>query len=91
VPKPSCQAAPQATDPSARRPALVGVLLDRAPDPIKQRLYDAFDIQILYRDDRQQATIWANITDTTSQAIQDLLPAPHQPPHPRRASGGVAV
>ena len=72
----------QATAPQASDPALLdelpqaAALFDQAPEHIKEQLCAAFDIQVLYRDDRQQATIWATITDTTPQAIADLLADP---------------
>ena len=72
----------QATAPQGNDPALLdelpqaAALFDQAPAHIKEQLYDAFDIQVLYRDSQQQATIWATITDTTPQAITDLLADP---------------
>ncbi|MFZ0755813.1 MAG: hypothetical protein WAN00_18760, partial [Trebonia sp.] len=39
-------------------------------------LYTALDVQILYRPDQNQMTIWVTITDATPQAIQDLLDDP---------------
>ncbi len=51
-------------------------LISQAPAHLLERLYDAFDIQILYRDDKQQATIWATITDATPQTIHNLTTDP---------------
>ena len=39
-------------------------------------LYTALDVQILYRPDQNQMTIWVTITDATPQAIQELLDDP---------------
>ena len=41
-------------------------------------LQGGLDVQILYRPDQNQMTIWATTTDATPQAIQDLL---DDPPH----------
>ncbi len=47
-----------------------------APPEIREALYAALDVQILYRPDQNQMTIWVTITDATPQAIQDLLDDP---------------
>jgi hypothetical protein len=47
-----------------------------APPEIREALYAALDVQILYRPDQKQMTIWVTITDATPQAIQDLLDDP---------------
>ena len=47
-----------------------------APPEIREALYTALDVQILYRPDQNQMTIWVTITDATPQAIQDLLDDP---------------
>jgi hypothetical protein len=59
-------------DPSLldRVPMLGGILRD-APDRLKQRLFDAFDIQALYIKTGNQVTRWATITPR------------HWPPWPR--------
>ncbi len=51
-------------------------LLPDAPDTIREALYAAFDIQCLYREDKDQVTIWATITDTTPGIIQALTADP---------------
>ncbi len=63
-------AAPQAVDLTLLDgiPALAG-LFDQAPEDIREAIYEAFDIQVLYRDQTRQATI----TDATPQAITGLL------------------
>ncbi|MGH3268018.1 MAG: hypothetical protein ACRDN1_02955 [Trebonia sp.] len=47
-----------------------------APPEVREALYTALDVQILYRPDQNQMTIWVTITDATPQAIQDLLDDP---------------
>jgi len=43
--------------------------LDDAPAELVEALIDALDIQILYRPEQHQATIWATLTDTTPATI----------------------
>jgi hypothetical protein len=50
--------------------------LTDAPEHVKARLYDAFDIHALYRQPMKQATIWATITDDTPGTIAALLTDP---------------
>ena len=45
-------------------PLLTGNL-SQFPEHIQAALYQAFDIQLLYRKDMHQVTIWATITDST--------------------------
>jgi site-specific DNA recombinase len=47
-----------------------------APPEVREALYAALDVQILYRPDQNQMTIWVTITDATPQAIQQLLDDP---------------
>jgi DNA invertase Pin-like site-specific DNA recombinase len=47
-----------------------------APPEVREALYTALDVQILYRPDQNQMTIWVTITDATPQAIQNLLDDP---------------
>jgi len=56
-------------------PIAAAVFTD-APDRIKAALLAAFDIQALYRDDLDQVTIWATITDDTPHTITALLADP---------------
>jgi hypothetical protein len=44
--------------------------------PPPTRLYDAFDIQAVYRQHMRQATIWATITDDTPGTVAALLDDP---------------
>jgi site-specific DNA recombinase len=53
-------------------PAL-GIRLADAPARLQQQLYDAFSLQILYKHDMNQITIYATITDTTPAALTDIL------------------
>jgi hypothetical protein len=79
-------------------PLLAGNL-SRLPERIQAALYQAFDIQLLYRKDMHQVTIWATITDSTPHAVAAIIndashdptpatsPAPTQPtPAPEPAS-----
>jgi site-specific DNA recombinase len=50
--------------------------LTSAPDPLKARLYAAFDIQALHRAPKNQATIWATITPATPGIVAALLTDP---------------
>lgn len=67
----------QDSDPSLldELPTLPDLLTD-APPRLLAALLEAFDIQALYNKDMHQATIWVTITDTTPQAIADLLTDP---------------
>ncbi len=56
-------------------PYAAGLLLD-ASDTIREALYAAFGIHCLYRQDKNQLTIWATITDSTPQVITALLSDP---------------
>ena len=47
-----------------------------APPEVREALYTALDVQVLYRPDQNQMTIWVTITDATPQAIQQLLDDP---------------
>jgi site-specific DNA recombinase len=48
-------------------------LLLQAPDTIRERLYAALDLQVLYRADKNQATIWVTLTENTPQLITALI------------------
>jgi hypothetical protein len=50
--------------------------LSDAPARVKTLLYDAFDIQALYRQHMKQVTIWATITDATPGTVAALLDDP---------------
>ncbi len=63
----------------------LGDILTDAPAALTERLLDAFDIQAVYNRDKHQVTIHATLTDTTPQAIIDLLTDPradHNRPPP---------
>jgi hypothetical protein len=71
---------------TAQAPAPDGTLIDEfpyaaanltdAPARVKTMLYDALDIQALYRQPMKQATIWATITDDTPGTIAAVLNDP---------------
>ena len=52
---------------------LAGDILPGLPDDLKTRLLDAFDIQILWNKPGRQATVHAEITDATLQALPAIL------------------
>ncbi len=52
---------------------LAGDILPGLPDELKARLLDAFDLQILWNKPGQQATVFAEITDATLQALPAIL------------------
>jgi hypothetical protein len=60
--------AKQATQETGGDPALLdaipplGDVLGQVPDKIKQKLFDAFDVQALYSKTQNQVTFWATIT-----------------------------
>src|ERR1022692_3001726 len=65
-------------------PLLAGNL-GQLPERIQAALYQAFDIQLLYRKDMHQVTIWATITGSTPDAVAAIIndaghnPAPATP------------
>ncbi len=52
---------------------MLGDILDAAPDRIKQKLFDAFDIQALYSKTHNQVTLWATITPATPAALAAII------------------
>jgi hypothetical protein len=72
----------EAAQPAEDDPALLDELpyaadaFTSAPEPIKAKIYAAFDIQVLYRAPIKQATIWATITPTTPAIITALTTDP---------------
>lgn len=54
-----------------------------APDPIKAKLYAAFNVQVLYRQEKRQATIWATITTATPASSKPSPPTPAPTTTPR--------
>ncbi|MGH3193925.1 MAG: recombinase family protein [Streptosporangiaceae bacterium] len=68
---------PQDNDPALldHLPIAAAVFTD-APGRIKEALLTAFDIQALYRNDKNQVTIWATITEDTPRTIAALLADP---------------
>jgi hypothetical protein len=56
-------------------PYLASQLAD-APADLVEALINALDIQVLYRPEQHQATVWATLTDTTPATITALLGDP---------------
>jgi hypothetical protein len=52
------------------------VTLAGAPVPLIEALLTALNLQVLYRPEQGQATIWATLTDTTPQTLNALLNDP---------------
>jgi hypothetical protein len=55
------------------RVPMLGDILERAPDRLKQKLIDAFDIQALYNKAGNQITLWATITPSTPAALAAII------------------
>ncbi len=68
-----------ATTPKAADPTLLeelplpGDILPGLPPDLKARLFDAFDLQILWNKPGQQATVFAEITEATLRALPGIL------------------
>jgi hypothetical protein len=58
---------------------MLGDLLAAAPDRIKQKLFDAFDIQALYSKAHNQVTFWATITPSTPATLAAIIAASETP------------
>jgi site-specific DNA recombinase len=52
---------------------LAGDILPGLPPDLKTRLFDAFDLQILWNKPGQQATVFAEITEATLRALPGIL------------------
>ena len=67
------------TTPTAADPALLdelplaGDILPGLPPALKARLFAAFDLEILWNKPGQQATVFAEITENTLQAIPGIM------------------
>ena len=72
-PRPSCR--PGRRHPSRRHDPAGGAAAagDILPADLKTRLFDAFDLQILWNKPGQQATVFAEITEATIQALPGIL------------------
>ena len=67
-------ATPQAADPALLDELpLAGDILPGLPPDLKARLFDAFDLQILWNKPGGQATVFAEITDATLRALPAIL------------------
>jgi hypothetical protein len=65
---------PKAADPTLLEELpLVGDILAALPPDLKTRLFDAFDLQILWDKPGAQATVYAEITDATLRALPGIL------------------
>jgi hypothetical protein len=77
--------AKEATQTSGGDPTLLGQLpmlgdlLGQAPGRIKQKLFDAFDIQALYSKTHHQVTLWATVTPSTPAALAAIIAASETP------------
>jgi hypothetical protein len=77
--------AKQATQETGGDPALLdaipplGDVLGQIPDKIKQKLFDAFDVQALYSKAHNQVTLWATITPSTPAALAAIIAASETP------------
>jgi hypothetical protein len=61
---------------------MLGDLLTDAPARLQQQLYEAFDLQALYKKNMHQVTIHITITDSTPRAVAAIIDdAGDQPPH----------
>ena len=67
-------ATPRACDPALLEELpLAGDILPGLPPDLKARLFEAFDLQILWNKQGGQATVHAEITDATLQALPGIL------------------
>ena len=69
-------------------PLLAGDL-GQLPERIQAALYQTFDIQLLYRKDMHQVTIWATITDSTPHAVAEIMTDAGHDPAPASTSTGL--
>ncbi len=58
---------------STKMPGLHGDILPGLPPALKARLLAAFDLQVLWNKPGSQATVFAEITETTLQALPAIL------------------
>src|SRR5579859_3805839 len=67
----------------------LGDIVTNAPEGLTERLLAAFDLKAVYNPGKHQMTVHATITDTTPQAVADLLADPradHNRPAPQPAT-----
>jgi hypothetical protein len=68
------QATPKAADPTLLdQLPMPGDILPGLPPQLKAELFQAFDLQILWNKPGRQATVYAEITDATLQALPAIL------------------
>jgi len=65
---------------------ILGDILHDAPARLRQQLYDAFGIQMLYKHDMRQVTIWATITETTPATLAAVIAGSEIPGHAATAT-----
>ncbi|HUY44140.1 MAG TPA: recombinase family protein [Streptosporangiaceae bacterium] len=69
---------------TARRPAPAPALLPDMPRKLRRRLYQAFDLNLIYKHDTNQVTIRATITDSTPETVAAIIRDSRAPgDHPR--------
>src|ERR1039457_5305888 len=64
--------------------------LSRLPERIQAALFQAFDLQLLYRKDMHQVTIWVTITDSTPHAAAAIINDASRDPAPATTSPAPA-
>src|ERR1035441_10868638 len=52
---------------------MLGDLVTEAPIRLQRRLYEAFDLQLLYNKHMHQVTIWATITPSTPGTLAAII------------------
>jgi len=70
---------------------ILGDILTDAPAPLRQQLYQAFDLQILYRQPQNQATVFVTITDSTPGTVAALLATATDNPGNARTASQTSV
>ena len=66
-------------------PVLPGILPD-LPPKLRSRLYQAFDLQLLYKHDTHQVTIRTTITTSTPDTVDAIINDSHTPAPPVQTS-----
>ncbi len=63
---------------------MLGDVLPALPDRIKQQLFDAFDLAMLYHKKDNQVTCWAIITPSTPAALAAIIADSETPTSPAK-------
>jgi len=66
---------------------ILGDILNQAPARLRHQLYDAFGIELLYRHDMHQVTIYATVTATTPATIAAIMADSDTPGHAPASAG----